>query len=213
MTTRIASCFALFGLTSTLTGCGAILPFALLGSGGFGDLGATFDAIDAAFTELEQQIDATPFVEVRVVNNSDVTAEVHLISGIQGPEPSEFINADLGFFSFIGEFGFNIIEADRQTVLVAPGGTATGELRCGDMIGLSAVAPIDGGANPRDFRDFDHSFGSNDSIDLFVPTGTVSFGGIGTSNDGVRGRLVHHVVHRSGGRRVELHVTSPDRDR
>ncbi len=196
MTKQFGLSIVSLALISTLTGCGALIPLALLGSGfgefadGFGDIGASFEAFEQAFDEFEQQVEATPFVEVRLVNNSDVTAEVRLVSGIDGPDPGEVIDADLGFFSFIGEVGFGVFEIDYQTVLVPAGETATGEIRCGSVIGISAVAPIEDGADSRNFRDFDHGFGhDDDDIDLFVPAGTISFDGAGTSNDGFEGAL------------------------
>ena len=101
MIKRTAWGIALCSMTITLAGCGALIPLALFG-GAFGDIGDSFDAFEAVFDELDAQIEATPFVEVRLVNNSDVTAEVKLVSGIEGPDPSEFINADFGFFSYCG---------------------------------------------------------------------------------------------------------------
>lgn|GEM_PF-1506361 len=122
--------------------------------------------------EFNERVENLPLLAVRIVNNTDVIASVELESGMAGPEPDLF--GDLPYLEYEEPY---LTPVDGQTVLIAPGGTATGTIKCGEVIGVSAQAPFD---EPS----FDYG---GDAFGLYVSPGNIDFSGIGSPGGGFEG--------------------------
>ncbi len=144
-------------------GCGGGFP---LGALGLSD--EDLEAFGAAQADFNQQIESLPSITVRIINETSAIARVELASGASGPEfpiPEGFEGiAD----PFAPEEPF-LQSIDSQVVLVAPGGTVSGPLKCGEVIGISATVPADA-----------ESFGfGTDAFGLFISSGNIALSGIG----------------------------------
>jgi hypothetical protein len=155
------------GLAVTLmAGCG----------GEAGLLGALMGHIptEEEIAEYSEQIEALPSADVRIVNRTDMLASVHIESGIQGLEDE--------LFGVIGAGEF-LTSVDSSLVLIAAQGTATGAVKCGDVIGIAIRCPYDGA-----------SFGiESDSYGLHLQAGNVLLTGIGAANETFAGDVVSTV--------------------
>ncbi len=118
-------------------GCGAGSP---LGALGLSD--EDLEAFGAAQADFNQQIESLPAITVRIINETSAIARIELGSGASGPEFP--IPEGLEGFAdpFTPEEPF-LQAIDSQVVLVAPGGTVSGPLKCGEVIGISATVPAD----------------------------------------------------------------------
>jgi len=119
------------------------------------------------YRALDAQIDALPSLAVRIVNEAGVTAHVELVSGITGPEMP-----DLDIFGNPAGMEPYLEQADFQQVSIVTGGTVTGTLKCGEVIGISVTASS--GLETTDYYYSVESFG------LYVSQGNVALSGIGS---------------------------------
>lgn len=184
-----------------LGGDRSVLPAAVLGAalsvvgcdgGGLGGLAGLLGAIPSAeeiesagrqFEQFNVLVDNLPSIAVRIVNNTDATAGINLVSGLTAPQPDAFL-FDFGYF---GEEAY-LSTIDEQSVLIAPRGTATGTLKCGEVIGVSASAPFD-----EVFFDFNYGYGygyGGGEFDLYVSSGNVQFDGSGTTGSNFEGDTI-----------------------
>ena len=130
---------------------------------------------DQYYRQVQQAIDALPTVNVRIVNETEVEATVYLASAIKPPTtPPEF-----GPMLYPYDGGEYLESADEKSVRVVGGGTATGALKCGETIGISATA----GGNPG-YDDIyyysDYSYMSG----LYLSPGNINLSGAGATADG-----------------------------
>ncbi len=126
------------------------------------------EAFGAAQADFNEQIESLPSITVRIVNETAAIARVELASGASGPAfpVPEVVEGFADPFVPEGPFLQSI---DSQVVLVAPGGTVSGPLKCGEVIGISATVPADA-----------ESFGfGTDAFGLFISSGNIAFSGIG----------------------------------
>ncbi|MFQ5413771.1 MAG: hypothetical protein ACE5E6_04860 [Phycisphaerae bacterium] len=157
-----------------LVACAACALAACVGP--FGDLLALVPSEEelAAFNE---RVAALPSVAVRIVNNTDVLASVKLEVSMPGLE-SEVLGA-VG-----GVAGADILnQIDSRELLISAGGAATGSIKCGETIGISARAPFDASG---------FGFTSSGFGPFFEP-GNIQFSGTGASDESFTGDIVSTV--------------------
>ena len=121
---------------------------------------------------LESLVDL-PSVTVRIVNNTASAAQVDIESSVAEPETigeDEFYPMD----PWMDEMGPYYFPLDSQVVTLAAGGTATGSVKCGDVIAISALVPTDADGNM-----FYPIFPSG----IYVAPGNVQFSGTGSLID------------------------------
>lgn len=159
-------------------GCGASTPFgSSTSSERESPAGSPFpddealQSIFQGFDAFNELVESLPSLTVRIINNTTATARVELVSGLQGPE-ADFFGDFFGFDPLPSE-SLPLSEADAQSVLVAPGGTANGQIKCGQVIGVAVIAPFD---QPEiDFR--------SSQFGLYLASGNVQLSGIGTAQE------------------------------
>jgi hypothetical protein len=153
-----------------MAGCGG-------GEGGLGLLGLLgaseedLAAIAEAQEAFDADVEALPSVAVRIINETSSIVRIDLNASVAGPELPETTSplADLA-----GAFpGQGLTQVASTSVLVTPGGTAEGRIKCGEVIHVAAWAPFDlGGLG---------FFGGE--FDYFGEAGNVSFAGVGKSGE------------------------------
>jgi hypothetical protein len=168
---RRAVLVAVGGLLAWLPVAGCINPFA--------DLGALQDILPSAAEWQQYEQDLAQFndtvanlsaVAVRIVNDTDLVARVELTSAVEFPQLP-------GDETYIPDFADETTwtPIDTQTVLVAAHGTATGTLRCGTVLGLSASAPAQPGG--------DTYSADAGPYGLYFPEGNIALGGVGAAGE------------------------------
>jgi len=126
---------------------------------------------DRAWSAWEAEIANWPDVAVRIANNTDATASVGLTSaGVFMP--------DCGFW-FMGSGGDpNYQTADDESLLVAAHGTATGTIKCGELMAITVRAPYDLSEDPSYYGWYgDYAYG------LYLEPGNVALSGVGVTTD------------------------------
>lgn len=116
-----------------------------------------------AFNELVENL---PTVEVRIVNETTAAAHVEITAGITSFSDMFFAGP------FPGEETF-LQMVENATILVAPGGTVTGSIKCGEVIAVSVTAPAD-----REVPGF-----GEDLFGLFISSGNIVLSGTGTAGE------------------------------
>lgn len=140
MSKRLLASTTLIGVALLLSLTACVDPFGALGA--YSDLLPSSEEIrawqnyDAQVAQAQEEFENGPSVAVRVVNNTPAAARVVLASAMEAPPPPDM---DM----FYGDVGYPPITV-TETVVVAPGGVATGAVKCGDVIAVSALAPLDG---------------------------------------------------------------------
>jgi hypothetical protein len=127
---------------------------------------------DNAWSTWEAEIANWPDLSVRIVNNTDATARVGLTSAaIWAP--------DCGFWFADGSADDpNYQVADEQSLLVAGNGTATGTVKCGELIAVTVRAPYDLWEDPSYYGWYDtYAYG------LYLEAGNVTLTGVGVTTD------------------------------
>ncbi len=120
------------------------------------------------WNEFNAQLENLPQVSVRIINNTAAPARVVLAYGLEGPEyPGEEFP-----FSFVGSSSPYLEYTQEHSVLVAPNGTASGKIGCGDVIGIAAFVPVDS------YASFD-SYDTYDPFGLYLTGGNVALAGVG----------------------------------
>ena len=131
--------------------------------------------------EFRQQVEELPSLSIRIVNHTDTVAGVELRSGLTGPEPDFFDDiTGLDTYYLFEEPGLTGIE--DISVLIAAGGTVTGEIKCGEVIGVSSAAPFDGVS-------FGYQYGGSD-FGLYLSDGNIHLIGIGESGGDFEGDVI-----------------------
>lgn len=150
--------------------------------GGFAPTEEEVSAFEEATRQFQTEVDALPSVTVRVVNQTDTEALVQLVSGKPGPQSDEFFGVEGLIPSPYGEAGsVGMQRIDDHQFTIAPGGEATGAVKCGDVIAVSVNAPANFGTT---FYDEGGAFG------LFAGAGNIQFSGAGMSHDTFEGDVV-----------------------
>ena len=174
MPLAVPTWLALIVPVTLLAGCGGGPQTSFAFGGHFGAITDEFQSILDAFESFQARADATPDVAVRIVNDSEVLAMVHLNSGIEGPAPEDFGEFGMVFDSFpFDEKDLPLYPLSREQVLVEAGGTAAGAIRCGDTIAISILAPLENTL----FLDYEEDFG------LYAEPGNVALEGLGTPGE------------------------------
>jgi hypothetical protein len=119
--------------------------------------------------EYQEAINSLSSVNVRIVNETDVSARVELDAGVT-PVLSDRCS-DLVNMTGTGPV---LATAEPVTVVVAAHGTATGTAKCGEVIGISATTP--------GTADWTYITAS-DAFGLYIPGGNIVFTGAGSSTD------------------------------
>jgi hypothetical protein len=110
-----------------------------------------------------------PDVSVRIVNNTDAAARVALIAAGEAPTPPG------GFPGYpTGDPYYE--QADQDDLLVSANGTATGTVKCGGLIGITATAPLDLSLDSSMY-----GWGYYDLFGLYIDPGNVTLSGVGVS--------------------------------
>lgn len=144
-----------------LTGCG---PGSMLG------FLTGYIPTEEELAEYTARIESLPLLQVRIVNNTDVLTSVALTSGVSGLEQD--------LFTVVGES--YLTSVDDRTVLITAGGTATGSIKCGEVIGLSIRAPYNG-----------PTFGyAGGRLGIYQESGNIQLSGVGVSDERFSGDLV-----------------------
>lgn len=114
---------------------------------------------------LDAAVKALPSVQLRVVNKTGVSARVWFSSGIKiGAVP----------FPYPGSEAL-VDYADSQEVVVSAGGTVTGTIKCGEVIGVAAATP----------GDLTSYYGPSElGYGLYMSAGNIRFSGAGSSPSG-----------------------------
>ncbi|MEK6675181.1 MAG: hypothetical protein AABZ47_05940 [Planctomycetota bacterium] len=141
-----------------------------------GLLGASEEEIQAYQEDVDAfnaTVEALPTVTIRILNETPVVALVSLQAGLSGlPSPeSDF----LGFDPFFTGLENDVTGVDFRDVLVSANGEVTGELKCGEVMTITAHAPI-GRQNPFSQVSFD---ALSEDAGLYVDVGNVAFSGLG----------------------------------
>lgn len=166
---------SLLGMISlTMTACGPDNPLSALAAlASFSE--EEFEALAQEAQAFNELIEALSLVDVRIVNNTDVIAEIEIQSAIPQPDTEAIFfglpQPDVGFPSFE--------TIDSKTVRVLPGGTVTGSIKCGEVIGISIRAPFNAPSADR----------FNDNFGLFIQPGNVQISGIGLADDSFTGDI------------------------
>jgi hypothetical protein len=113
---------------------------------------------------IQEAMDAVPSVNVRIVNQTDVPARVMFDAGITPPQTGTI-------FDIIYP-GDTLLSVGGETVVVAAGGTATGAVKCGEVIGIAAITPGDVEA---------YLGTSAEAFGLWMSGGNIVFTGAGAS--------------------------------
>ena len=150
--------------------------------GGFAPTEEEVTAFEEATRQFQTEVDALPSVTIRVVNQTDTEVLVQLISGKTGPQSDEFFGVEGLVSSHFDEAGTERMQSiDDHQFTIAPGGEATGAVKCGDVIAVSVNAPAN----------FVTSFSDGgDAFGLFVGAGNIQFSGAGMSHDTFEGDVV-----------------------
>lgn len=130
------------------------------------------DALREAQREFDEFADSLPLISVRMVNATDTIARIEINASVDFGDFVEGTNLDSIAETFLGA-PILAESVDSATVFVLPGGTATGEIRCGQSINISASAPYN----------LDLGFFGGGETFTFQ-SGNVSFSGAGSSSDG-----------------------------
>ena len=159
----------------TVAGCGPGNPLSALAAlASFS--GEQFDELSAELETFNEMVEALPSAAVRIVNNTDVIAEIELASAVEDLiSDSPFLGIppiEGGFSSFTS--------VDGKTVQVLPQGTASGTIKCGQVIGVAIRAPS-AGVRIDLF---------NDSFGLFISPGNVQLSGVGVADDSFTGDIL-----------------------
>jgi hypothetical protein len=125
------------GIVWTVAGLGSAVVLTLL-CGCLEGLQLTdSEAYDLSMERWQAAAEQWPTLSVRIVNNTAVTAEVIL-------EAAGLAPASPWTYSLDPRYTACYEAAETQGIIVAPGGTATGTLACGDVVVISAFAPYAG---------------------------------------------------------------------
>lgn len=126
---------------------------------------------DNAHADWEAATANWPDVAVRIVNNTDATARVVLT-----PAGIFTANCDFGLFGGWSDDP-NYMSADDQSLLVAGNGTATGTVKCGEIIAVTVRAPYDVWDDSSYYGWYDSAYG------LYLDAGNVAMSGAGVTSD------------------------------
>jgi hypothetical protein len=134
---------------------------------------------DNAWSAWQAEVDNWPDLSVRIVNNTDATASVVLTpAGIWSP------GCDL-WFGDASSDDPNYQQVDEQSLLVAANGTATGTVKCGEIIAVAVRAPYDLSDDGSYYSYYGYDYG------LYLDPGNVTLSGVGVSaQDGFSGDTV-----------------------
>ena len=123
-----------------------------------------------SYADWQAEVETWPDLAVRIVNNTDATARVSLgTSSIW----------DSGCGGILGDISPdpNYNEAASDSLLVAANGTATGTIKCGEIVGVTVSAPYDLSSDDYYYGYSDYSFG------LYLDEGNVRLSGVGVSSE------------------------------
>jgi hypothetical protein len=115
-----------------------------------------------------------PDVAVRIVNDTGGAASVNLVSAGQPP-------AEPASFGYVGGMEY-YSSVETRTVLVDADGTATGTLKCGDVLAIAVKAPFDA-----DAATFGYAYDANDMYGLYLEPGNCALAGAGVAQSGFTG--------------------------
>lgn len=125
-------------------------------------------AYNQTFENWLASTETWPDVSVRIVNETSATAHVHLISAGFAPEAPAFLS-----YAGEGDYYYPLVE---RSVLVGPDGTASGTLKCGEVLGLAVKAPFD-----LDAALFVYITDTSDPYNLYLEPGNCALDGVGVS--------------------------------
>jgi hypothetical protein len=154
-------------LVALAAGSGCNDPIA--GLAGLGSLMPSAEELQQYEQDIAQfndEVANLPALAVRIVNDTDLVARVDLTSAMPFPElaTDELVMPDFGADTP------SLSLVDTQTVIVAAHGTATGTLKCGDVLGISISDPLSlGGVEGTD----------TDAFGLYMPSGNIALRGFG----------------------------------
>lgn len=155
------------------SGCDAL---ALLGAGGplallgYGQYQQQLRLAESANATL-------PDVKVEIINDTDSTVAVSISTAIVNPNGNAGM---LSSFSYQPPF-IDLSMSAPTAVQVNPRGSATGAVKCADVIAVSATAPAT--AAPAYYPSANPGF-----IGVYYGSGNVSFSGIGTNAESTESR-------------------------
>jgi len=157
-----------FCLSAFVCGCG--------GGSGFGLLDLLtlseedIEAAAQAQEDFDARVDALQNVRVRIINETDSIARASVSAGLTGPEVPDLSSPIADALGAFGDESF-LTTVDSATVLVEARGTVEGEIKCGEVLAVSAAAPFDLGG-------LDYG---GEGFGLFVDAGNISFSGAGSA--------------------------------
>lgn len=125
--------------------------------------------------DFNSQLQDLPKVSVKIVNNTSAMVSVALSGGV--PEP-EYPMMDAVPYAGVAEMPY-LWSVDDMRVLVAADGTATGEISCAEVIGMSILAPADG-----QFADHYNYSSDTGGYGLYIMPGNVILNGVGNAGSG-----------------------------
>ncbi len=117
--------------------------------------------------------DNWPRVSVRIVNNTDAVASVYLASAGLGPPLPAIL-------SYPGDTAY--VVAETRSVLVDARGTATGDLKCGEVLGMSVKVPFDVDTASLGYLSY-----TGDTYGLYLEPGNSVLSGAGVGQTGFSG--------------------------
>lgn len=133
-------------------------------------------AYNQTFENWLASTESWPDVAVQIVNETSATANVHLISAGLAPEAPSFL-------SYGGE-GDSYYPLHQRSVLIGPDGTATGTLKCGEVLAVAVKAPFD-----LDAAMFVYTTDASDPYNLYLEPGNCALDGVGVSPSAFAGDI------------------------
>jgi hypothetical protein len=124
-------------------------------------------AYQQKLNEWLKDTDNWPQVSVRIVNHTDAVANVYLASAGRAPPAPAILG-------YPGEADYYAVET--PSVLVNSNGTATGDLKCGEVLGFSINVPFDVDAASMGYTSY-----TDDAYGLYLSPGNCVLSGAGVS--------------------------------
>ncbi len=130
-------------------------------------------AYQQRLSEWLKDADNWPQVSVRILNHTEAVANVYLISaGLAPPAPA--------ILGYSGETDYYPVAT--RSVLVDSNGTATGNLKCGEVLGISVKVPFDVDAASLGYTSY-----ADDAYGLYFDPGNCVLSGAGVSQTAFSG--------------------------